>query len=460
MATPNVKLEAARLKKHWSVAEAGERAGVSVNTFNRWERGLQKPHMATLAQLCKAFGMSAEELGFEDVVTPKRGANVGQEIVGVPAETQQEAIVQSQADANFIDDNEGFSSVLDVMERIMNRQDKAGGISRRQALTVLLGASGTALCVPAASSFLPAAGEIIAFCAANIATCSQLGKGSRQDLLTAHGLVGSYLPTLASLARQLSPYQKSAADQAAIGYRLQAILSYHVENLAIADEYAKLAVFYSRIAEDPNILVSSLVKRAMIAYYAHRREEALTFCQEASSYLPQVTSRVRSYLYRVQAACLAQLGQDKEALVSLDLAYEHFYNPSPYEVSSLYVAGDEFELFLWDGITRSHLINQRDIAISLLKKVDPLKNTALPDRVRTGFLNNLVFAMLRLPAQQRDMEECTTFWAEAITQARELRSELRYQEALRGYDEMLVAFPGEQSIMELRTLTRRWNHQQ
>ena len=359
-------------------------------------------------------------------------------------------------------DGEGLSSVLQTVEQIVNIQNKASGISRRQALLILLGASGTALCVPATSSFLPAAEEIVAFCAANIAACQQLGKGNRQDVLAAHALVASYLPTLTALAQQPSPHQQSAADQAAIGYRLQAILSYHVENLAVADEHAKKAVFYSRIAEDANILVSSLVQRAMIAYYAHRREEAVAFCQEASLYLNQVTSRVRSYVYRVQAACLAQLGEEAEALTSLDLAYEHFYNPSLHEVSALHVAGEEFELFLWDGITRSHLVDQGQgsVAISLLKKADPLKNVALPERVRTGFLNNLVFAMLRMPAQQRDMEECVSIWTEAIKRACELRSELRYQEALRAYDEMLVAFPREQSILQLRRLIKTWDHQQ
>ncbi len=381
-------------------------------------------------------------------------------LTSVLGQLQQHMQAAPLTDAGSIGDNEAFSSILDMVEHMMNRQSKASGISRRQALTVLLGASGTALCIPATPSFLPAAEEIVAFCAANIAACWQLGRGSRQDMLVAHALVASYLPTLASLAQQPSPHQKSAADQAAIGYRLRAILSYHVESLAVADENAKLAVFYSRIAEDANILVSSLVQRAMIAYYAHRREEAVSFCGEASLYLNQVTSRVRSYVYRVQAACLAQLGQGAEALASLDLAFEHFYHPSHHEASSLHVAGEEFELFLWDGITRSRLVNQGDAAILLLKKADPLENPALPERVRTGFLNNLVFAMLRMPAQHREMEECMSIWTEAITRARELGSELRYQEALRAYDEMLVAFPHEQSIMQLRKLTRTRDHQQ
>src|SRR6266487_5071246 len=72
MVTPNRKLEMARLKKRWSVETACKKIGVSVNTFNRWERGLQLPQLETLDQLCEAFGMSPEELGFGDIIAAKR----------------------------------------------------------------------------------------------------------------------------------------------------------------------------------------------------------------------------------------------------------------------------------------------------------------------------------------------------------------------------------------------------
>src|SRR5581483_7347411 len=72
MMMPNTKLEAARLKRRWSVEVASSKVGVSTNTFNRWERGLQIPQLETLDLLCKAFDMSPEELGFENVISAKR----------------------------------------------------------------------------------------------------------------------------------------------------------------------------------------------------------------------------------------------------------------------------------------------------------------------------------------------------------------------------------------------------
>ncbi len=49
-----------------------KKVGVSVNTFNRWERGLQLPQLETLDLLCKAFGLPPEELGFGNIIAAKR----------------------------------------------------------------------------------------------------------------------------------------------------------------------------------------------------------------------------------------------------------------------------------------------------------------------------------------------------------------------------------------------------
>ncbi|HLZ62614.1 MAG TPA: helix-turn-helix transcriptional regulator [Ktedonosporobacter sp.] len=60
----NKKLKKARLRRLWTMAVAAEKVGVSLQTFSRWERGLQQPHLTTLKLLCDAFDMSAGDLGF------------------------------------------------------------------------------------------------------------------------------------------------------------------------------------------------------------------------------------------------------------------------------------------------------------------------------------------------------------------------------------------------------------
>lgn len=64
--TGNQKLRLARRKNMWTMQETADKVGVSLVTYGRWERGLQKPHLATLKLLCNAFEKSAEELGFDE----------------------------------------------------------------------------------------------------------------------------------------------------------------------------------------------------------------------------------------------------------------------------------------------------------------------------------------------------------------------------------------------------------
>jgi transcriptional regulator with XRE-family HTH domain/tetratricopeptide (TPR) repeat protein len=330
-----------------------------------------------------------------------------------------------------------------------------GNISRRKALTILVGASGVGLCVPSVISSDAVAEEILPFCAKNIATCWQISKGSRAELLTAKTLVSSYLPTLTTMAKEASIYQATAAHQASQCYRLRSLLAYHLENLAIAEEHANQAIAYGRLAQDPELLVGSLVHAALVSLYMKKPTHALERCKEANIYQKQVTHAMLSLLYRIQAACEAQLGLKDEATNTLKLAYSHFSKHSAKRQSSVYAADDYFELSLWEGITQYHL-SQYSAAMKALECVEPYNpNKALPERVRTGLLNNILFTELRMPMQQRDMERCIATWKEAATRANDLQSELRLQEVDQAYEGMLIAFPNEERVKELRQMIKR-----
>src|SRR5450631_455547 len=65
----NEPLRLARLQRCWTIAEAAETVGVSYETFYRWEHYLQHPRLHGLRHLQQTFGRSAEELGFEYLIT-------------------------------------------------------------------------------------------------------------------------------------------------------------------------------------------------------------------------------------------------------------------------------------------------------------------------------------------------------------------------------------------------------
>src|SRR6266700_325723 len=64
-AKPNSKLIQARMQRHWSQEQAATAINVDRKTYNRWERGLSFPRPILLDAACKAYGMSAEDLGFD-----------------------------------------------------------------------------------------------------------------------------------------------------------------------------------------------------------------------------------------------------------------------------------------------------------------------------------------------------------------------------------------------------------
>ncbi len=278
----------------------------------------------------------------------------------------------------------------------------------------------------------------------------QLSRGKQQEMAAAKALAASCLPTLTAFACQPSPQQQRAANLAAQWYRLHTLLGYHTENVYVAGAHAQNAVTYSKIANNPDLIVASLAMHSLVLYYADRPEQALEKCTEAEQYLEKTTYAVQSYLYRRKAACLAQLRQDKQALDTWDLAQETYHLHPSSEIPLSYAEHNEIEMFLWEGITRSH-IDQHNTAIATLERLNPRESVSvIPERIRTGFLNNLVFAELRKPAQKRDLERCITLWQEAAQSATSLQSELRYNEVIHAYVELAAAFPGETRLKELR----------
>src|SRR6266540_4163546 len=60
------KLTELREAKCWTLVQAAQAVGVSINTINRWEMGKQKPHGYHLQQLCLVYGVEPEELELDD----------------------------------------------------------------------------------------------------------------------------------------------------------------------------------------------------------------------------------------------------------------------------------------------------------------------------------------------------------------------------------------------------------
>src|SRR5438067_1073223 len=105
MVEPNEKLRAARIQRHWSQERAAAEIGIDRKTYVRWEQGQHTPQPGTLELVCKAFGMSAEELGFATSILQERSI--------VEVSSGREAIVFSSSDP-FEEESKDWSTWLGI----------------------------------------------------------------------------------------------------------------------------------------------------------------------------------------------------------------------------------------------------------------------------------------------------------------------------------------------------------
>ncbi|HEV2654397.1 MAG TPA: helix-turn-helix transcriptional regulator, partial [Ktedonobacteraceae bacterium] len=176
MAIPNRKLEAARLKRRWSVEVASKKVGVSVNTFNRWERGLQLPQLETLDMLCKAFGMPPEELGFGNIIAAKRRTTEGALYVrdeNTPIKQEASPKEAQPGDNTFAYQVEQIKNDLDEMQQAQNENGE--GLSRKKAVALLVTTPSAIFgLIEDTNDLLLYSDEILALSAVNLALCWQL----------------------------------------------------------------------------------------------------------------------------------------------------------------------------------------------------------------------------------------------------------------------------------------------
>lgn len=481
----NEKLRQARISRRWSVDYAALRIGIGRTTYTRWEQGIQKPHESGMMLACKAFNLSPEQLGFEkeassptiiEEKSPQTDEGVSREERDRPSARAQatypaQTTVTSSLFPQIFEQTlllvgrelEGVTAMtFDPSKRETLRKLTASlltltGLSQVEALMMFNSEPHKQLVSPTSATSTAHPEELLQRSEQLIEHCWTLSKGKQQEMSIAKAITAGCLPELTNIAQQPSFYQQRAADLAAQWYRLYAMLTYHTGSLSLAEHHAQNAVIYSKIANNPDLLVASLGMNALVLHYANQPEQAIMKCVEAEQYFDRTTYAVQSHLYRRKAACFAQSQQDLQASQTLDLAYETFQRQPASETPLPYAEHNEIELFLWEGITRYHLDQQQNKAIAVLEKLDPREpSTTFPERIRTGFLNNLIFAELRKPAPKRDLERCLTLWQEGAQGAVNLQSELRYGEVVRAYDGLLIAFPGETRLKELRPAMARW----
>src|SRR5262252_5324503 len=83
LATPNLRLRAARKERGWTQQQVADRIGAPLwLNVSRWENGTAFPSAYYLERLCQLFGKSVRELGLSHLADEMQGEPSPQRVPG------------------------------------------------------------------------------------------------------------------------------------------------------------------------------------------------------------------------------------------------------------------------------------------------------------------------------------------------------------------------------------------
>lgn len=350
----NTMLQSARMKKSWTPEFVSKKVGVSLNTYIRWETGIQVPRPSSLSALCNVFEMTPAELGFADIAGEKKSE----------------------------------------MDTIASFQDEHSSDA------------------PLAYS---SQSEALALWSSGITSCWQLYMvGSQTEL---ERLVPTYLTNLIRPTLRPGPDQPAAARLTAQAYQLLTLLELQRGDFVAAQKSSTQALIYSQLSKDWNLYVASQLRLASVFSARKRVGSALSSYNDALYRITATSDNISPILHGWIFAGLseiqASMGREKEALQFLQLAFAVFPDQPENDPSFPYTRCDRSLLYLYEGLIFLRL-GQPKVAWDAFSQVDDLK-PAPPERVRTEFLHqkaytscllgNIVQSCIYLEAAARAAQE-------------------------------------------------------
>lgn len=449
----NETLETARKRKFGSVERAAAACGVSEKSFRRWELGKVKPTWESIRQLETGFGMSAEELGFGELISNQA----------------EDALKEENAPASRQPTNESLeastSSLPSQEEMIFASQLLGGNImafdpSKRANIGKLLKAGGilsTAHLLqaePWAQLLAPKSNEQprleaseLQYFADLVQTCWHLSSAQLQSV---EQLLPIFLPAVEHEAHQPSDQQRLAANIACQAEQLASIVALHRDDLLAMEIHRQRAVYFGELSGDMSLYVTASMRLATTYYYLMRPRKAYDTYQQAIPHLSQVTPLVRARTYIGIAEAAARCGKVQEALAYRSKAHEAFPRHPDQDESAIYADGGHFTLALWESLTYMNL-DLPEEAAAALQQVKQKPSVLLPARVGAELINHQATASIAM----KRLEESATLVEEGVRQALRLGSQRRYSEAYNNYQQMRLLWRREQRVVALGELFRQ-----
>ncbi|HTK06300.1 MAG TPA: helix-turn-helix domain-containing protein [Ktedonobacteraceae bacterium] len=382
MKKSNASLYSARLRKSWTREFVSQKVGVSLNTYIRWETGLQTPRTASLQALCEIFAMSPEELGFDE--NPDARPDGTLEKVG-PGHSPLPLPPQPRAEMNRISDTlVSWAESMEVCWKVYMQ-------------------------------------------------------GGHEEI---EKQLPDYFRNLKGPALFPGPSQVRAAHILSEAHQLHALLKLHRADFIAAQTGCAQAIIHSQLANDWNIYIAAQLRMATILNYHKQPTAALNAYQEALRRIngthQYISPLLHSWTFAGIGLMYAALGGEKDAMQYLQLAMATFPEQPEEDLAYNYTRMDYSQLMLYEGLILLRL-GQPQFAWNAFAQIDEFR-PAIPRRLRTEVLYQKACTALALG----HMVQCCVYLEAAVKAAREIKSIYFLNESFALY-EQLLSFWGQES---------------
>lgn len=462
MAETNEKLRAARKQKRWSQERAAAEIKIDRKTYIRWEQGHHTPQPGTLDLACKAFGMSAEELGFatdslQDIgfafpISFEEESKDWGTWLGIKLAQIVTRVGAWHKDVAFCDEiqmevDQEIKMIDHELQQYHAEEQQA--ISRRQALTTIA-ALPTALVWGVGMANDAAIEEFLPRCAASITSCWHLMKG--KGFVAVSGIFSTFIPSLATIALRQSKYQQSAARLAVQASIIQGILAMHQLNFTEREAHCHDAVRYATISQDRVLHAAALMYLGYTyshCYYPREPRKAIPVFQKALHVLGDEITLLRSDILMGLSEACAQCKQEQEALRYMGMTQQFFPDHPELDRSFIYADCGVNTLYQWQGKAYLQLVGHFPDAGYQQKAVDSLMQSIGISSISERSANETVIYQADAARVLGELEIYTDSLRKATQMAVAIGSRRRYNDALLVYQQTPQKWIKERQIQTL-----------
>ncbi|WP_157631292.1 tetratricopeptide repeat protein [Catelliglobosispora koreensis] len=360
-----------------------------------------------------------------------------------------------------VDNWTGSGAPSDALQDLLNREvlmfdavgehrDPAHALSRRQAL-ITIAALPLTLATPTAGRLgCTAATEFfLARCAASLTACWHLLRGS--DLPTVAQVMSAYLLELEAIASRESVFRGVAARLASQAHRICGIVALHRNQLGIREHHCKQALHFANATPDMSSRASALISLASTYFYGDDPTQAASVYERALNFESALPALQRSRIHAELSVAYGQLGRERDALSSADLA-ERLYPQHPeQDPSYLYAEFTRASLTLEQGLSYLALAERfpgreyQQVAANVFARMEQQTHSPVPDRIRFEIINHQARTAVLLD----DMDAFELYIGQAAEGVAKLGSKQRQKEVQSAWKSAAEAWPQERRLVAL-----------